>query len=76
MTPPILEEIRRVRHEISAEIGHDPRRIVEYYAELQRSVRARTVNLSGERPTEHATESTTNLPIVKIIKDESISATR
>ena len=73
MTPPILEEVRRVRHEISAEIGRDPRRIVEYYAELQRAVSARTINLSGERPADHATVSTTNLPIAK---EESISATR
>jgi len=30
-----LERIRRVRHEISEEFGHDPRRLVEYYIELQ-----------------------------------------
>lgn len=32
-----LERIRRVRHEISEEFGHDPRRLVEYYIELQDS---------------------------------------
>jgi hypothetical protein len=47
-TPPILEEVRRVRHEISAEIGHDPKRIREYYAALQSSVRSRTVNLANQ----------------------------
>lgn len=47
-TPPILEEVRRVRHEISAEIGHDPKRIREYYAALQSSVKSRTVNLADQ----------------------------
>ena len=47
-TPPILEEVRRVRHEISAEIGHDPKRIREYYSALQSSVRSRTVNLANQ----------------------------
>ncbi len=47
-TPPILQEIRRVRHAISAEIGHDPKRIGEYYAALQSLVRSRTVNLADQ----------------------------
>ena len=46
ITPPILQEVRRVRHEISAEIGHDPKRIREYYAALQASVGSRTINLA------------------------------
>ena len=73
MTPPILEEIRRVRHEISAQIGHDPRRIVEYYAELQRTVSARTVNLSGEHPVETTTGITASPPSAN---NEPISVTR
>ena len=40
----ILDEIRRVRHEMSAEIGHDPRRIVDYYAELSAKYSDRLVN--------------------------------
>lgn len=32
---PGLEEIRRVRHEISTEIGHDPKRLLEYYRKLE-----------------------------------------
>jgi len=32
---PIIDEIRRVRHELSAEIGHDPRRLREFYAAIQ-----------------------------------------
>ena len=46
-TEPILDEIRRVRHAISQRIGHDPTRIVSYYADLQRQHRERLVNLSG-----------------------------
>lgn len=44
----ILDEIRRVRHAISKEIGHDPRRITEYYANLQKALGKQVVNLSGE----------------------------
>jgi len=58
-TPPILEEVRRVRHAISAEIGHDPKRIRDYYAALQSSVRARTINLADQGVggrTKHCTE--------------------
>lgn len=32
-----LERIRRVRHEISEEFGHDPRRLIDYYIALQES---------------------------------------
>lgn len=32
---PTLARIRRARHEISAECGHDPYRLVEYYMQLQ-----------------------------------------
>lgn len=49
-TPPILEEVRRVRHEISAEIRHDPKRLREYYAKIQNSVRSRTINLADQGP--------------------------
>ena len=49
-TPPILEEVRRVRHEISAEVGHDPKRLREYYASIQKSLRSRTINLADQGP--------------------------
>ena len=38
-----LERIRRVRHEISKEHGHDPRRLVEYYMRLQEAHKERLV---------------------------------
>ena len=33
---PVIDEIREVRHRISARFGHDPERLVAYYIELQR----------------------------------------
>jgi len=52
MTPPtIFDELRRVRHQISGLLGHDPRNIVAYYAKLQSMVANRTIDLSGEAKT-------------------------
>ena len=31
-----IERIREVRHKISAEFGHDPKRLVDHYVELQK----------------------------------------
>lgn len=33
---PAIKRIQDVRHQISKEYGHDPKRIVGYYMELQR----------------------------------------
>jgi len=44
----ILEEIRSVRHAISEEIGHDPRRITDYYAKIQADLKDRIIDRSGE----------------------------
>ena len=33
---PAIKRIRDVRHQISEEHGHDPKRLVAYYMELQR----------------------------------------
>ena len=50
----LIEEIRAVRHEISAEHGHDTHRLVEHYKELEkkyadRMVREDRTAASGER---------------------------
>lgn len=37
---PVISEIRRVRHQISAQVGHDVRRLGEHYMELERKARA------------------------------------
>jgi hypothetical protein len=41
---PGLEEVRRVRHEISAEIGHDPKKLLEYYRSLEADYADRLVH--------------------------------
>ena len=33
---PVIDEIREVRHRISARFGHDPARLVAFYMELQK----------------------------------------
>jgi hypothetical protein len=50
MTPPILDEIRRVRHAMSDEIQHDPQRIVEYFSAIQRNLADRVINLADQGP--------------------------
>ena len=32
---PIIDQIREVRHRISAQFDHDPKRLVEHYIKLQ-----------------------------------------
>lgn len=46
-----LERIRRVRHEISAEFGHDPYKLVEHYMRLQDRHRDRLVGTSESEHT-------------------------
>jgi len=38
---PILDRIREVRHQISAEFGHDPKRLVAYYADMEKEFSGR-----------------------------------
>ena len=71
----ILDEIRRVRHVISKEIGHDPRRITEYYANLQRALGKQVVNLSGESESGRTTKRTRG-PDKAVSDDTSSSAAR
>ena len=55
----ILEEIRRVRHAMSEEIGHDPNRIVEYFSQIQKRNASRIVDLADQGPlgrTKHCIE--------------------
>ena len=37
---PIIADVRRARHRISAEFGHDVRRLCEHYMELEKKNRA------------------------------------
>ena len=40
---PVIEEIREVRHNISARFGQDPELLVAHYAELQKRYQDRLV---------------------------------
>ena len=42
-TDPVIDEIREVRHRISARFGHDPERLVAYYMEFQEKYRDRLI---------------------------------
>lgn len=42
-TDPVIDEVREVRHRISARFGHDPERLVAYYMELQERYRDRLI---------------------------------
>ena len=35
---PVIDEIREIRHRISARYNHEPARLVAYYIELQKTV--------------------------------------
>ena len=41
---PVIDEIREVRHRISARFGHDPSQLVAYYLELQEQYRDRLID--------------------------------
>ena len=40
---PVIDEIRGVRHRISARFAHDPARLVAYYMELQKQYQDRLI---------------------------------
>lgn len=39
-----LERVRRARHEISKQFNHDPKKLIEYYIELQQLYKDRFVD--------------------------------
>ena len=53
---PVIDEIREIRHRISARFDHDPARLVAYYMKLQEQYRDRLVDTSktSERPDQSA----------------------
>lgn len=44
---PAIDAIREARHRISASVGHDPRKLVEHYRQLQKQHQDRIVSRSG-----------------------------
>lgn len=45
---PVIDEIREVRHRISARFDHDPSRLVAYYMELQKQYQDRLIHTPQE----------------------------
>ena len=43
-TESTIERIRRVRHEISEECSHDPKKLVEFFQKLQQSHREKLIS--------------------------------
>ena len=43
---PVIDEIREIRHQISARVDHDPARLVAYYMKLQERYRDRLIDSS------------------------------
>ncbi len=43
-TDPALDELRKIRHDISRECGHDPDKLVDRYIELQKRHKDRLIN--------------------------------
>jgi hypothetical protein len=41
---PVIDEVRQIRHEISARAGHDPARLVAYYIKLQAQYAERLIS--------------------------------
>ena len=39
MTDEVIQEVRRIRHEISRRCDHDPGRVVAYYREFQEELK-------------------------------------
>jgi hypothetical protein len=41
---PTIADVRKARHRISESVNHDPRKLVEYYQQLQQRHRERLVS--------------------------------
>ena len=51
LNDPVIDEIREVRHRISARFGHDPAQLVRFYLEMQKQYQDRLIETakSAER---------------------------
>lgn len=45
---PVIDEVREVRHRISARFNHDPEKLVAYYMELQRQYQDRLITVEKD----------------------------
>ncbi len=48
-TDPSIDQIRKVRYQISAKFDHDPKQLIQYYIELQKKHHSRII----EFPTQY-----------------------
>jgi hypothetical protein len=46
---PAIQEIREVRHQISAEFDHDPRKLLKFYMEFQKQYADRLIKAPVKR---------------------------
>jgi hypothetical protein len=51
---PVIDEVREVRHRISARFGHDPEKLVAYYMELQKQYEGRLISAEKQSEPEAA----------------------
>lgn len=49
ITDPTIEKIREIRHQISDRFQHDPKKIIEYYMEMQKKYKDRLLEESIEK---------------------------
>ncbi len=55
---PAVERVREVRHQISQQFDHDPKKLVEYYMRLQERHKERLLKVvKDEKPEEAAAEA-------------------
>ncbi len=55
LSDPVLDEIREVRHRISARFGHDPARLVAFYMEMQKQYGNRLIETAKRSEDEDST---------------------
>ncbi len=48
LSDPVIDEIREVRHRISARFAHDPAQLVAYYVELQKQYQDRLIETTKQ----------------------------
>ena len=72
---PTIAAIREARHQISASVNHDPRKLVAHYLELQERHQERLVSRQtavGERQDEHTPNAKQAWP--RAVKEEGREA--
>lgn len=51
---PVIDEIREIRHRISARFDHDPKKLVEHYAELDQNYKDRLYSPKNSEKSENS----------------------